>query len=62
MSDAPEGSDATRGGKVRGDEALEDATSTGRNQLGASKTGGEADDNSNTQLQAEEGGFGGGGA
>jgi hypothetical protein len=62
MSDAPEGDDATRGGKVKGDPDLADATSTGRNQLGASATGDEADDTSNTQLQSQEGGTAAGGA
>ena len=34
MSDAPEGDDATRGGKERGDPALEGATETGRSGIG----------------------------
>ena len=61
MSDAPEGDDATRGGKERGDPALEGATSTGRNQLGASATGDESDDGT-TQLQGQEGGSAAGGS
>jgi hypothetical protein len=61
MSDAPEGDDLTRGGKVRGDPALEGATSSGRQGLGYSGTGGEADDSSNTELQGQEGGTASGG-
>ena len=62
MSDAPEGDDATRGGKELGDPALEGASPTGRNSLGASATGDESDDSTNTQLQGQEGGTAAGGS
>ena len=61
MSDAPDGPDELRGGKERWDPALEGATSSGRQGLGQSETGDEADDTSNTQLQGQEGGAASGG-
>jgi hypothetical protein len=62
MSDAPEGDDATRGGKERGDPALEGATETGRSGLGYSDTGSKSQgDESDRRLQAEQGGAAGGG-
>ena len=61
MSDAPEGDDATRGGKELGDPALEGASPTGRDSLGTSATGDQADD-STTQLQGQEGGTAAGGS
>ena len=62
MSDAPEGEDATRGGKELGDPALEGATSTGRDHLGTSAAGDDADDSSSTQLKGQEGGTAAGGS
>jgi hypothetical protein len=62
MSDAPETADATRGGKERGDPALEGATETGRSGVGYSDTGGKSQgDSSDRRLQAEQGGAAGGG-
>ena len=60
MSDAPEGPEALRGGKERGDPALDGATPTGRQGVGSSDKN-DPDDSSNTQLQAQEGGAAGGG-
>ena len=62
MSDAPEESDALRGGKERGDPALEGATETGRSGVGYADTGTKAEgDDSDRRLQAEQGGAAGGG-
>jgi len=62
MSDAPEGDDVTRGGKERGDPALEGATETGRSGVGYSDTGGKSQgDESDRRLQAEQGGGAAGG-
>jgi hypothetical protein len=62
MSDAPEGDDATRGGKERGDPALEGATETGRSGVGYSDTGSNSqEDSPDRRLQAEQGGAAGGG-
>jgi hypothetical protein len=62
MSDAPEGDDVTRGGKERGDPALEGATETGRSGIGYSDTGGKSQgDEPDRRLQAEQGGAAGGG-
>ena len=44
MSDAPEGSDATRGGMERGDPGLEGATETGESGIAYSDTGGKSQD------------------
>ncbi len=60
MSDAPEGSDATRGGMERGDPGLEGATETGESGAGHPETGDEADDPS-TELPGQKGGSAGGG-
>jgi len=62
MSDAPEGDDVARGGKVEGDPALAGATETGRSGLGYSDTGSETDDSSTPHLPGEKGGGGGGGS
>jgi hypothetical protein len=62
MSDAPEGDDVTRGGKERGDPALEGATESGRSGIGYSDTGSGAEgDTPDRRLQAEQGGAAGGG-
>jgi hypothetical protein len=62
MSDAPEESDELRGGKERGDPALEGATETGRSGISYSDTGSEAQgDEPDRRLQAEQGGAAGGG-
>lgn len=62
MSDDPDGPDALRGGKERGDPALEGATETGRSGIGYSDTGTESQgDESDRRLQAEQGGAAGGG-
>lgn len=62
MSDAPEGSDVTRGGKERGDPALDGATETGRSGIGYSDTGeASQEDTPDRRLQAEQGGAAGGG-
>lgn len=60
MSDAPEGSDATRGGKELGDPALEGATETGRKGIGYSDTGSNPDTGSR-ELVGEKGGTASGG-
>jgi hypothetical protein len=62
MSDAPEGDDVTRGGKVKGDPALAGATETGGSSVAYSDTGSEADDSSTPDLPGEKGGGGGGGS
>lgn len=61
MSDAPEGSDETRGGMERGDPGLEGATETGRSGVGYSDTGSDVDDNTSTELPGQKGGAAGGG-
>lgn len=62
MSDAPEGPDALRGGKERGDPALEGATETGRSGVGYSDTGSASqEDTPDRRPQAEQGGAAGGG-
>ena len=62
MSDAPEESDELRGGKERGDPALEGATESGRSGIGYSDTGSESsEDSPDRRLQAEQGGAAGGG-
>jgi hypothetical protein len=62
MSDAPEGSDETRGGMERGDPGLEGATETGRSGIGYSDTGSKSQgDESDRRPQAEQGGAAGGG-
>ena len=62
MSDAPDGPDELRGGKERGDPALEGATESGRSGIGYSDTGGGSQgDESDRRLQAEQGGAAGGG-
>ena len=60
MSDAPEGSDETRGGMERGDPGLEGATETGGSGPGHPETGDEPDDPS-TELSGQKGGAAGGG-
>ncbi|HEX3623473.1 MAG TPA: hypothetical protein VHT97_14255 [Acidimicrobiales bacterium] len=62
MSDAPEGDDVTRGGKVLGDPDLADATPVGRQGIAYSESGGDADDNTDHRFQSERGGGTAGGS
>ena len=61
MSDAPDGPPDLAGGKERGDPGMEDATETGGSGAGHPDTGMDVDENSETNLQAEQGGSAGGG-
>lgn len=60
MSDAPEGSDETRGGMERGDPGLEGATETGGTSV-LNRPSGDDDDASSTELPGQKGGAAGGG-